>query len=486
MILPAAEWRPDLTDFNAQSTRTVRNVIPRGDGYGPVKSLQAYTDALAAACRGAFMALKADGSIQIFAGTATKLYTMSNTDLSWSNVSSSSGSTSYSCATTDFWQFTQVGDVVIATQQGDNPQAFTLNSSTYFADLAGSPPKATHVTTIAGHVIFSGLVGDKRSIQWSALDDPTGWTVGTDGCDLQTFADGGIVKGVLGSEFDGLIFQDSAIRRMTFVGGDLVFTIDRISDNKGIRAPYSAMQSAGRSFFVSATGFEEIVQGGYPSPIGSTRFNETFMAEWDSHVPHMLIGVADPNSTRVWWFYKSTTGITGYFDRAIVWDWALQRGGYVSGLTTEFVMELGQAGVTLEGLDDINSSIDALPQSLDAYLASFGTQLALADSSHQLGFLTGDNLEAILDTPDIVAPTRVRVRQHRPITDSGTVYGSVFGRQKSADAAIQSTENAMNDVGFVPHRVDTRHVRIRNRIPAATTWTYWAGVDADTVPTGMR
>src|SRR5262245_53563800 len=90
-LLAIGEYRPDVSDFEGQATRNILNVIPRGDGYGPFPSFAAYTSALPSACRGAFYALRDDGSVVTFAATATKLYMMNNTDFTWSDVSKSGG-----------------------------------------------------------------------------------------------------------------------------------------------------------------------------------------------------------------------------------------------------------------------------------------------------------------------------------------------------------------------------------------------------------
>ena len=75
-IKPFGEYRPDLTDYEGQYSRTIANVVPRADGYGPFNDFTVFTAALAAACRGYFLARKSDGSVTIFAGTAaTEIWT---------------------------------------------------------------------------------------------------------------------------------------------------------------------------------------------------------------------------------------------------------------------------------------------------------------------------------------------------------------------------------------------------------------------------
>src|SRR6185503_2081259 len=88
-VLPFNEWRPDVSDLRKNYTRLLRNVLPRSDGYGPFKDVETFTGALPAACRGYFVARKADGTALLFAGTSDRLYLLDNTTLSWGDVSDS-------------------------------------------------------------------------------------------------------------------------------------------------------------------------------------------------------------------------------------------------------------------------------------------------------------------------------------------------------------------------------------------------------------
>src|SRR5216684_6365636 len=103
-LLAYGDYSPDVSDYEGQATRNILNAIPRGDGYGPFPSFSAYTSALPTPCRGAFYALKSDGTVVTFAGTSTKLYKLNNTDFTWADVSLSGGA--YSALTsTAQWQF---------------------------------------------------------------------------------------------------------------------------------------------------------------------------------------------------------------------------------------------------------------------------------------------------------------------------------------------------------------------------------------------
>src|ERR1700741_1206381 len=114
-LVQFGEHRPDISDYEGSTSQTINNVIPRGDGYGPFPAASVYTGALAAACRGAFYALKSDGSVVFFAGTSTKLYSLNNTDLTWTDVSK--GASTYSALSSNAqWRFAQFGNLVLAVQ----------------------------------------------------------------------------------------------------------------------------------------------------------------------------------------------------------------------------------------------------------------------------------------------------------------------------------------------------------------------------------
>ncbi len=485
-ITPWGEWKPDVSDYNGLHTAVIQNVVPRGDGYGPFKALAAFTDALPAACRGMFRALSADGSIKTFAGTATKLYLLSNTDGSWSNVSSSAGATNYTIASSDQWQFAQFGNFVVAVLNGNPPQVYEIGTSTYFADLAGSPPQARYVTVVGQFLVLSGLTSAPFRIQWSAIGSIIGWTAGTDQSDFQDFSDGGFVRGVAGGEF-GIVFQDAALRRLVYSPGSTeIFRIERISEGEGLVAPYSIIRAAERIFFLAPLGFHEMLATGYPVPIGKEKVDRTFLEDWDNSSPQLMIGANDPTSHRVYWAYKSTSGQTGLFDKMLCYDYILQRFTTIS-VTGEYLSSLAQAGITLENLDSISSSIDALTVSLDDFTLGTGLLLAASDSDHKIGFFSGSNLEATLETAEVGNDARrTFIRGIRPVTDAPTVYGSVSVRQNTQDVRTFGTETLVNALGVCPQRKSTRLYRSRNRIPASTTWTFSIGVEPDIGAEGRR
>lgn len=483
-LMQLGEYKPDVSDYESQTTKNILNVVPRADGYGPFNSSTAYSSAIGSAVRGGFIAYKTDGSVAIFAGTDTRLYKMNNTDGTWSDVSLG-GSAYSSLSSGTLWQFRQFGNYVIAVQANVVPQVFDLTSSSAFAVLGGSPPQASYIEIVGRFVVLSGLIAYPYRIQWSGLNAVATWD-GTNLSDYQDLPDGGIVRGVAGGE-NGVIFQDQAIRRMNYVGSPLTFQIERIAQDKGIFAPYSIIRGGDRTFYHSVQGYYVIEPGAYPKEIGRERVDRTFLSEVDKSNLHLFSGAADPRSSRIFWSYKSTSGVAGQFDRVLCYDYVLDRWSKIN-ISGDHLISTSQPGITLDGLASIYSSIDTMPGSLDDYATNSTPELSLFDVNHKLAYFRGPALEATVETAEMGTDgKRIFVRGYRPITDAETVYGSASYRETQQASPSSTSEGLINaSTGRVDLRKSTRYSRIKSRIPAGTRWTFISGIEPDIVQEGLK
>ncbi len=358
-VLFFSEYRPDVSDYEGNSSRNITNVVPRGDGYGPFPGFSAFTGALPATAFGSYAARKSDGSIAIFTGTSNKLYMLSNTSGTWTDVSRSGGT--YSALPTGaIWRFAQFNNYIFATQAGDNLQIFDLTSATAFADRADSNcPSAAYVTVVNSFLVLSGIASPNvYRVHWSGLNDVSSsvaFTPGINSSDFQDLADGGIVHGVSGGEY-GVIFQDTSLRRLLYSpGAPFVFQIDRIAVDDGLLTPYSLVQSGNNVFWLGPYGFKMLAPGGLPTPIGKERVDRTFMADCDFTHPELLQGSNDPTHTRVMWAYKSIGNSLSTADKILIYDWALDKwtlvtgGGFGGGVFN--LTPLARISVSLEGVD---------------------------------------------------------------------------------------------------------------------------------------
>lgn len=354
MLFP--EYAPDVTPLGANGTgQLISGVFPRADGYGPVKALQSFTTALPAACRGFFFARNTDGSITIFAGTATRLYRLDNTTFGWTDVSKG-GSAYSSLVDEDNWQFVQYNATIIAVQKNVPPQSYVLGSSSAFADLGGSPPQASHIAVVNFFVVLTGLLSNPNRVQWSDLDNITEWTAGVGLADFEDLPDGGNCHGISGGDAYGIIFQDQAVRTLTYApGSSVVFQIIRISQSDALYAQYAVVQAGERTFFLSAQGFKMIMPGGVPQPIGKERLDRTFFADVDTSSLQLVQAATDPSATRVYFSYKSIAGQAALWDKILCYDWSIGQNGRwtIIPMVGEFLAALSKPGLTLEQMDSL-------------------------------------------------------------------------------------------------------------------------------------
>lgn len=581
-ITPFSEFRPDISDYDGETSKDITNVVPRGDGYGPFASLVAYTATLPGPCRGYFFARNDDGSISVFAGTATKLYQLNNTNLTWTDVSLSGGSYS-ALGSTANWQFTQFNSFVLAVQVNAVTQIFNLTSSSAFANVAdGNCPQAAYITVVNQFVVLSGLATPNvYRIQWSGLDDVSSsqaFTSGINSSDFQDLGDGGIVRGVSGGEY-GIILQDASIRSMIYApGSPYVFGIERVSLDDGMFAPYSLIRSGDKLFWCSPSGFKLMAPGGTPTPIGKERVDRTFFADVDTGNLQLFLGANDPTQTRVYWAYKSINGTTGQFDKVLCYDWALDKWTILK-FSGQYLASLSKPGITLEGVDAaydtaspvnltsisnaspavfalnnhglkagqgiilqttgtlptglsvetpyyvksvglttnafevsatggvgplegtavntsgagsgthsfILSSIETLGiSSLDAISTATLSQLSGVTTMGALGFFTGSNLEATLETPEHGNNgQRIFIRGARIICDADTINVSFSQRESPQATSTYSTPTSMDVRGFAPARVSTRYGRGKIDIPSQS-WSFAAGMETDVGQEGLR
>jgi hypothetical protein len=203
------------------------------------------------------------------------------------------------------WFFNQFGDLVIGTH-GGAPVKYTLSTGAG-ALLGGSPPSASFSAVCKGFLGLAGDASDASTITWSGLEDPEGYTVGTNESDQQTIPDGGPITGLAGGE-RFVIFQRSAITLGEYVGVPYIFTFRKISDEVGCLHHGSIARNGPNTFFLSEQGFkmltsdEQIIPIGQPDETGQGGVDQTFLdAYTTSEIEGSISAAIDPAKKLVIW-----------------------------------------------------------------------------------------------------------------------------------------------------------------------------------------
>jgi hypothetical protein len=374
------------------------------------------------------------------------------------------------------WKFVQFGDVLLATNNSQKIQSFTLNSGTAFADVAASAPIAEYITVVRDFVVAANIASYPNRVQWSDINDETDWTSGpTSQSDYQDIPDGGDIQGITGGEF-GLVLLEKAIVRMSYIGSPLFFQFDTISREIGCYEPGSVCQYGNMTFFLSDDGFY-MCDGQRVTPIGAEKVDRWF---WDDLEPAYanFSSAVDPIKKVVIWCYQNTTG--GY--SLLIYNWQLNRWSYGTTAAT-YIASAATASTTLEGLDAFSASIDALTVSLDSRQWLGGKLVFAGISGARIVTFEGQPMSAFIETGDLSA-TASLITLARPQIDNGSATVSVASREMLDDTITYSTAVAASDENRVSLRSSGKYHRIK--VVPTGNWTTMAGVDVNIVGRGRR
>lgn len=467
------EWTPDLAGV-AENLSVAQNVVPTVLGYNPFPLAVDYSAAASENLNNVF-AGKFSATTNIFAGGATKLFKLDGADLSMDNVSKTGN---YSSVVK--WNFTQFGDTIIAANNVNILQAYTLGSSSLFADANASAPIAKFVTVVRDFVVAANLDAGSNSnkVQWSNINDATNWTAGgASQSDFQIIADGGNITGLTGGEV-GLILLDRAIVRMSYIGSPLFFQFDTISRGVGCVEGNSVVQYGAMTYFLGADGFYSC-DGSTVTAIGTQKVDSWFYSNANLSKLNLMSSTIDPIRKIVVWKF-----IDNFAQNILlIYNWQVQK--WASCTTdVDVVASSASAGMTLEGLD-LYGNMDTLTTSLDDALWSGGKFLFGGARATKIVTFTGANSTATLTTGDIGSESTSVVTLARPVVDNGSGNVAIASRMLLNQVPQLGSYVAADNDNRVSLRSSGKYHRI-SVIPTGDRWSNAIGVDIDVSPQGTR
>ena len=486
--MPAVNFGPWLPDMAAISpepiTRDAKNVRAQAGHYTPFPGLTATTDALTGACKGAVAARDQDGAAHMYAGDATKLYELESGS-TWTDRTRSSGG-DYTLGETDRWQFATYGDRLIAVNGVDAPQYIDMSTAaTNFAALGGSPGAAKYIAVYGEFVFLGNLASSTMSIKWSGIGSSTSWTAGTGQSDEQEFADGGNITGLVSTKSALYVFHEKCIRRVVYVGGDVIMQIDKIVDGIGCIAPGSLVSYGQIMFFLDESGWYQFDGETQPAPIGASKFDKWFQDDSQRAYWYKMTAAIDPRNRLVAFGYASTSSASP--DSILLYNYATGWPSYVR-----------QAHEVLIGAQSVFTSIDDLTDDLDTdYSISFDDPFwqggsfyfAAFDTTHKLASFSGSNLEATLTVGvvSLIDGMRASIEWIKPIADTAAATCAGGYQVRPGDAITYASAVSQQTSGRCPQRnVNGFYHAAKVVIPAASSWTFARGVEFKAKAAGVR
>jgi hypothetical protein len=473
------EWLPDQPSVTGALMKA-DNVYSRAIGYGGVPSAVDYTQAASETLNNVVAGKNPDGSTTIFAGSQTNLYKLDTTDMSLDDVS---GAT-YATPVDQRWRFTQFGNRVIAANGHDRLQGWLLGTSTAWANLAADAPEARYVTVVRDFVV-SGHIGTDYPfrVKWSGINNESTWTdSATTQSDFQEIPDGGSIVGVTGGEF-GLILMDRSIYRMSYVGSPLVFQFDNISRNLGCYEANSVIQYQGLTFFLADDGFYAC-DGQTVASIGGEKVDRFFFSDVDEEYLFNMSAAIDPIKNLVIWAYPAK-GQGGKVNKLLIYNFQTKKWSS-GGTDVDRVASSSSPSTTLEGLDVISSSIDALGTSLDSRIWLGGKLLFAGVRGNKVVTFTGANSTATIQTGELSLENRkTAITLVQPIVDNGSCDVAVFSRDLLTTQVVFGSATSADSENRVSVRSMGRYHRLQFN-PTGANWDSIIGADVEIVPMGGR
>jgi len=330
-------------------------------------------------------------------------------------------------------------------------------------------------------------------VWWSAIRDAQDWSPAqSTQCDYQDLQFGGQVQRIIGSVEYAIVFQETIIRRMNYVGTPAVFDIQPVDRRRGTAIPTSVTSWGRLIFFIAPEGFMAF-DGVESTPIGENYIDDYFYDSFDPSQHYLVHAAIDPVLKLVYWSYPGADNI-GEANEVLVYHWPERKWSHLDvGLTC--IGNMGRPGFTLEGLDAVSTDVDndtLLGPSLDSDKWKGGPEAFGAfDTSNYLGFFDGSTAPAVITTGEaqIMPGRRVQINGVRPHIQSGLkshVDISVGHRKTPLDDVTYSSSNPLNVDGEAPQRVEDRYHRVRISLSASMSWSLATGVTLEYEETGDR
>ena len=475
--LTFGEWMPDQPSVSGALT-DAKNVVSQAIGYGPFPTPVTFSSSDAAEnLTSLYAAKQPDGNTALFAAGLSKIYTVSGVG------GITEVKTGMTTAASDRVRFTQFGKGVISANNADRLQAWTLGTSTSFANLSATAPIAKFITVVRDFVVcantFESSAQQQYRVRWSAINDETDWTenVNTQS-DYQDIPDGGQIVGIRGGEF-GLVLLERAIHRMTYVGTPFIFQFDNISRGKGCMVSGSIAQYQGITFFLSDDGFY-MCDGQNVTTIGAEKVDRFFLQDASESDYGTMSAAVDPIRKLVIWNYKSVNGTRNL----LIYNFKTQKWTY-GDAGTDYLAEASTSFVTLENLDSISGSIDALTTSLDSQLYVGGKYFLGGTLATRVMTYTGANQTGVISTGDLDVGANSVVTLARPIVDNGSATVAIASRTLLNQGVSFNTAVAASSENRVPLRSAGRYHRLKVT-PTGDNWDNAISVDVDVTPQGVR
>jgi hypothetical protein len=223
------------------------------------------------------------------------------------------------------WSMDNFGEVLLGVASGDGrlyewtPSQFASPAPGHLATAVTNAPlgNASMFVTEERHVVCLGAGGNPRKVQWSSREHRTLWTAASDNTagSLDVTTPGKLLRGVR-YRGESLIFTDTELHLMRFVGSPLVYGISQVGEANGLIGPQAVVTLGDQVVWMGANSFwsyDGVVRQ-IPCDVAEYVFQDINVLQGAK-----VVGGHNGEFGEVWWFYPKASSLEN--DRYVIWNY---------------------------------------------------------------------------------------------------------------------------------------------------------------------
>ncbi len=193
-----------------------------------------------------------------------------------------------------------------------------------------------------------------------------------------------------------------------------------------------------------------------------------------------MSSAADPIRKLVIWNYKNKFAVR----KMIVYNVVTKKWSQLDA-TADYISDASTASVTLEQLDSVSASLDALPTPMDSPLYAGGKFFLGGTDGTKVITFNGLPKSAVLETGDISTGGMAMVNLAKPQVDNGSATVALASRLLLNENVTYGSDVAADSDNRVSMRGAGRYHRLRVK-PTGDNWKMAVAVDVEVIPMGSR
>lgn len=239
-----------------------------------------------------------------------------------------------------------------------------------------------HVIAFGANTLGSATQ-DSMLIRWSDTEDAADWTPTEENAagDFR-LSQGSEIVAVERTRQEILIWTDSALYSMQYVGGQFVFGVQMMAENVNIMAPNSAIVAGDVTYWMGRRDF--YAYSGRVETVPCT-VREYVFGDINFEQRYKFFAGVNNKYGEVWWFYCSSD--SSEIDRYVIYSttekaWSfgtMERTAWIDNLPNGFPMAAGTDGYLYEHESGLDDGSENPPTSISAYVESCDFDLGDGD-----------------------------------------------------------------------------------------------------------